>query len=140
MTTKTYEVQWNKTQRTWHTDVDGIGRYSLQKPKGESVWRAYLNNVPLAGVPAGPNVEGLKEMIAERIVAAKIIAGREGDLPVYDRRKELISAAKGGIGILLNSTRGSAMFGTSHKILDTAKGFVVVYGEDNRVYFDLMEM
>jgi len=138
-----YLLQWRKVRKTWYVDIEGIGRYSVKR-HGTGPFRAYLNNVHIESVDGSKDVEMVKRIIEERITAAKIIAGSESDLPLkpddYDRRTELISAARGGIGLFLNSTRGCAMFGALHAIVETKTGFCVVYGNDNRVYFDITEV
>ena len=139
-----YLLKWSKARNTWYVDIEGIGRYSVRR-HGTGPFRAYLNNVHIESVDGSKDVEMIKRTIEERVTAAKIIAGKESDLPLkkaedYDRRTELISAARAGIGLLLSSTRGGAMFGALHAIVETKTGFCVVYGNDNRFYFDITEM
>jgi len=57
-----------------------------------------------------------------------------------DKQAELVAAAKAGIIEYLRSTRGANLFGSKVQIMDTKKGFVVVTGDDDRVYFDLSVM
>lgn len=144
-----YVVQWDKTQKTWHVDISGVGRYSVRRSALRKAYAGYLNGELLTSVTQSSNVEEVKAAVAERIIEAKRIA----DIPpppappAPDRRAEAVAAARGGIAAFLRSTRGAHMFGANSRIVETTKkgidkptGFCIVYDGDNRIYFDTTEM
>lgn len=65
-------IRWDKTQKTWHTDVDKVGRYSVRRPGKRMPYQAYLNNKQIA-VDPNPDAEIVKRMIETRIHTARHI-------------------------------------------------------------------
>lgn len=58
-------------------------------------------------------------------------------MPKFNRRKELMDAAKDGVLRLLETTRGAHMFGAGARVMDsTNEGFAVVTANDDRYYVD----
>ena len=62
-------IRWSKTNDSWHTDIDGVGRYSVQRPRKRDPYQAYLNNKDLGLMPDS-NPDVLKRTIERRIHAA----------------------------------------------------------------------
>lgn len=62
-------ILWDKTQQTWHTDVDKVGRYSVSRPTKRAPYRAYLNGKDLRLMPDS-DPEVLKRSINRRISEA----------------------------------------------------------------------
>jgi len=132
-------VRWDKTQSTWHTDVDNVGRYAVRRMDKRKPYAAYLNNERIMSESVHSDAEIVKRAVETRIEKAFDIA-KTKLLDADVRRTELISAARGGIGIFLNSMRGANMFGAGAKVVPTTRGFCVVWGSDNRIYFETTEM
>lgn len=63
---------WDKTGKTWHTDVDKVGRYSVRRPGLRQDYRAYLNGEDLNLMPSN-DPEVLKRSIDRRILEARRI-------------------------------------------------------------------
>ena len=55
------------------------------------------------------------------------------------KRLELIVAATNGVRAHLQTTRGANDFRNA-KLITTSKGFVVQYGNDDRIYFETTHM
>lgn len=143
-------VRWDKTGRTWHTDVDKVGRYSVRRTGLRMPYCAFLNNQPINAIERSADVDEVKKAVERRIRHAVLINNAVGKVrdvnetgtpeTISPSRKELIEAAQVGVHDFLQSTRGAVMFGADSKLIETKKGFVVVYGNDNRAYFDVTEM
>jgi hypothetical protein len=132
-----YLVQWNRTGKTWHVDITGVGRYSVHRPPPSKKWYAYLNDVRIAGIDGEFDAEQVKKTTEERIVAAKI----SGEvLKENNHCAEVTDAAMRGVLEYTKSMRGCAALGALTHVTKTKKGFVLVFGNDNRVYFDVTEM
>ena len=59
----------------------------------------------------------------------------------YNRRKELMDAAKEGVLRLLETTRGAHMFGAGARVQETNNnGFAIVTANDDRYYVDCTEL
>lgn len=66
-------IQWDKTQSTWHTDVDKVGRYSVQRLGKRQPFAAFLNGKRIAGVPESTSQDVIKRDIERRIIEARRI-------------------------------------------------------------------
>jgi hypothetical protein len=72
-------IKWDKTQQTWHTDVDGVGRYSIRKggelSKVRGLWHAFLNGTPINGHGySDKDLDAVKRNVENRINNARRIA------------------------------------------------------------------
>jgi hypothetical protein len=67
-------IRWDKTQSTWHTDIENVGRYSVRRAVARGPWAAYLNGERVAGVPAAAKVDAVKRDVENRIRNAMQIA------------------------------------------------------------------
>lgn len=65
-------IQWDKTQSTWHTDVDKVGRYSVRRLAKRQPYGAYLNNKSIP-VPTNPDASVVKRGVELRIIEARRI-------------------------------------------------------------------
>jgi hypothetical protein len=67
-------IRWDKTQSTWHTDIENVGRYSVRRTAKYGPFGAYLNGERVAGVPAAAKVGAVKRDVENRIRNAMQIA------------------------------------------------------------------
>lgn len=133
-------LQWGKTANTWHLDIDGVGRYSVQRTDKGGPWGAYLNNQRLSTVTASRLQELVKTQVEDRVTEARRINALPAEVPGATLHKEVITAAIQGVREYTRSTRGAHALGALSRIIETNKGFCLVYGDDNRIYFDVTEM
>jgi hypothetical protein len=59
-------ILWDKTQKTWHTDVPKVGRYSVRRMGKRMPFAAYLNGKQIAA-EEHTNVEVVKRSVERRI-------------------------------------------------------------------------
>lgn len=140
-------VRWDKTGDVWHADVSGVGRYAVRRPAKRRPFSAYLNGELITSVQESSNVEAVKKFVETRITEALRIANDPSKFATYDRRAELVTVCRAAVAEFLRTTRGAHMFGAGAYVVDTSKGgsstnsgFAVVHGDDNRIYFDAVEM
>lgn len=65
-------IRWDTTGATHHTDISGVGRYSVQRVR-RGLFKAYLNGEPISGL-VGSTVDSCKVLVETRIRNAQQIA------------------------------------------------------------------
>lgn len=65
-------ILWDRTQKTWHTDVDKVGRYSIRRMGSRMPYALYLNNKRV-GHDEFDDVAVAKRAVERRIREAKRI-------------------------------------------------------------------
>jgi len=67
-------IRWDKTQKTWHTDIDKVGRYSVRRMDKRKPYAAYLNGERIMSEAVNSDVEKVKGDVETRIQRAHDIA------------------------------------------------------------------
>lgn len=67
-------IRWDKTQATWHTDIENVGRYSVRRTAKYEPFGAYLNGERVTGVPTATKADVVKRDVENRIRNAMQIA------------------------------------------------------------------
>lgn len=58
---------WDKTQSTWHVDVDGLGRYAVYRMRKRGPYAAFLNGERIMDESVHSDAEVVKRKIETRI-------------------------------------------------------------------------
>jgi hypothetical protein len=66
-------IRWDKTQKTWHTDVARVGRYSVRRTQSRGPYAAYLNGKQIDNVGEDTDVDVIKKRVETRIHEARRI-------------------------------------------------------------------
>lgn len=77
-------IRWDKTGSVWHTDVDKVGRYSLQRINRQ--WVAFLNNKPIEAISPG-ELDAMKRNVERRIDTARRINAMPFQSPLGARHE-----------------------------------------------------
>lgn len=72
-------IRWDKTQATWHTDIDRVGRYAVARTKPRGPYAAFLNGDRIVGEPVHSDAEIVKRAVESRIETARRINAGDSD-------------------------------------------------------------